>query len=136
MKNLSFIRRRHKLGKFVAATLGTMVLSMPLAAHAERVTTTEGQHEENLSAQSIAKHYYTSPAQRAEDDLLIVKTKAAIADAGLADNYPLTIDADHGVVTLTGVLASRADTQLAVNLVAGIDGVRGVNNKLTWVRKP
>ena len=136
VKNASFMRRQHKFGKLVAAALSAMALSMPLAARAHNVTTTESLHEENLSAQSVAKHHYTSPAQRAEDDLLIVKTKVAIADAGLADNYPLTIDADHGVVTLAGVLASPADVQRAVSLVAGIDGVRGVNNRLTWEKQP
>ena len=136
MKNASFISRRHKLGMLVAAAFGATALSMSLAARAHNVTSTESLREENLSAQSVAKHHYASPAQRAEDELLIVKTKAAIADEGLADNYPLTIDADHGVVTLTGVLASRADVQRAVSLVAGIDGVRGVNNRLTWVKKP
>jgi hyperosmotically inducible periplasmic protein len=124
-----------KTGKWAAA-LGAIALSMPLAAGAQNVTTTESLHEQDLSAQSAAKHHYASPAERAEDDLLIVKTKAAIADEGLADNYPLTVDADHGVVTLTGVLASREDVQRAVSLVAGIDGVRGVNNRLTWEKKP
>jgi hyperosmotically inducible periplasmic protein len=135
MKNVSFIRQ-HKFGEVVAAAVGAMALSMPLAAYAEHVTTTETVHQENLAAQSAAEHHYTSPAQRAEDDLLIVKTKAAIADSGLVDNYPLTVDADHGVVTLTGVLVSREDVQRALSLVAGIDGVRGVNNKLTWVKEP
>ena len=65
-----------------------------------------------------------------------MKIKAAIADERLADNYPLTVDADHGRVTLTGVLASPQDVQRAVNLVAGIDGVAGVNNRLTWQKVP
>ena len=133
MKHASFICR-YKSGRLVAAALGALTLSMPLAAGAQNVTSTERLHEENLSAQSVAKHHYASPAQRADDDLLIVKTKTTIADAGLADNYPMTIDADHGVVTLTGVLASRIDVQRAVSLVASIDGVRGVNNRLTWVK--
>jgi len=37
--------------------------------------------------------------------------KTAIADEGLADDYPLTVDADHGRVTLTGgarIAARRA----------------------------
>jgi osmotically-inducible protein OsmY len=134
MKHANFIYHRHKSGRLVATALGALTLSMPLAAGAQNVTSTESQHEENLSAQSVAKHHYALPAQRADDDLLIVKTKTAIADAGLADNYPMTIDADHGVVTLTGVLASRIDVQRAVSLVASIDGVRGVNNRLTWVK--
>ena len=93
-------------------------------------------HEENQQAQSAAKHHYASPAQRAEDALLIVKIKAAIADEGLADDYPLTVDADHGRVTLVGVLASREDVDRAVALVAGIDGVKGINNRLTWQKNP
>jgi hypothetical protein len=42
---------------------------------------------------------------------LIVEAKTAIADEGLADDYPLTVDADHGRVTLTGgarIAARRA----------------------------
>jgi osmotically-inducible protein OsmY len=50
----------------------------------------------------------------------------------LADDYPLTVDADHGRVTLTGVLASQTNVERAAALVAGIDGVTGVNNRLTW----
>jgi osmotically-inducible protein OsmY len=60
-----------------------------------------------------------------------VEVKTAIADEGLADDYPLTVDADHGRVTLTGVLASSQDVRRAVTLAAGIDGVKGVNNRLT-----
>jgi hypothetical protein len=32
---------------------------------------------------------------------LIVEAKTAIADEGLADDYPLTVDTDHGRVTLS-----------------------------------
>jgi len=65
-----------------------------------------------------------------------VEAKTAIADEGLADDYPLTVDADHGRVTLTGVLASRQDVRRAVTLVASLDGVKGVNNLLTWRKSP
>ncbi len=62
--------------------------------------------------------------------------KAAIANEGLADDSPLTVDADHGRVTLTGVLASREDVDHAIALVASLDGVKGVNNRLTWQKNP
>jgi hypothetical protein len=102
----------------------------------QETVTHESVHEQQLQAQSAAEHHYASPAERAEDDLLIVKVKAAIANSDLADNYPLTVDADHGRVTLTGVLASPDDVQDTVALVKGIDGVTGVNNRLTWAKRP
>jgi osmotically-inducible protein OsmY len=113
-----------------------ILLAPPLSAFAQNRVSSETVREQNLSAQSEAKHHYNSPAERAEDDLLIVKVKAAIADSGLADEYPLTVDADHGRVTLTGVLASPADVERTLRLVSAIDGVKGVNNRLTWEKRP
>jgi hyperosmotically inducible protein len=134
MSNATVYRTR---AAFAAAALaGAIVLALPAAAKAQQRNSNESVREENLSAQSAAKHHYASPAERAQDALLIVKVKAAIADEGLADDYPLTVDADHGRVTLTGVLASREDVDRAVTIVAGIGGVTGVNNRLTWQKNP
>lgn len=122
----------------LAVGLTIAALSVALMAPTIRAQTSvssESEHQANLSAQSVERHHYASPAERAQDALLIVKVKAAIADEGLADDYPLTVDADHGRVTLTGVLASPQDVRRAVTLVAGIGGVTGVNNRLTWQKK-
>jgi|HubBroStandDraft_4_1064222.scaffolds.fasta_scaffold101017_4 hyperosmotically inducible protein len=130
-------RSGRKAGASAAVALSfAMALSMTATGWAQNTVSNESVHEQDLSAQSAAKHHYNSPAERAEDDLLIVKVKAAIADEGLADDSPMTVDADHGRVTLTGVLASREDVQRAVGLVAGIDGVKGVNNRLSWEKNP
>jgi osmotically-inducible protein OsmY len=115
---------------------GMTVTMVSARAIAQTTVNSESMHQENLSAHSVESHHYASPADRARDALLIVKVKAAIADEGLADNYPLTVDADHGRVTLTGVLASPQDVRRAVTLVARIDGVTGVNNRLTWQKGP
>lgn len=129
--------RRRWAMLFAAATLsGAIALSLPAAARAQERTESESVRQQDLSAQSSAKHHYASPAQRAQDALLIVEVKAAIANEGLADDYPLTVDADHGRVTLTGVLASREDVDRAIAVVAGLDGVTGVNNRLTWQKNP
>jgi hyperosmotically inducible protein len=131
--------KHHPRPRSLAAVLTIGALSVAIVASRTRAQTSvssESERHENLSAQSVQNHHYTSPAERAEDALLIVKVKAAIAHEGLADNYPLTIDADHGRVTLTGVLASPRDVRRAVVLVAGIDGVTGVNNRLTWQKVP
>lgn len=113
-----------------------MLMALAQNAPAQNRVTSQSVREQDLSAHSAAKHHYNSPAERAEDALLMVKVKAAIADSGIADNYPLTVDADHGRVTLTGVLASRDDVQAALQIVSGVDGVKGINNRLTWVKQP
>ena len=137
MVNFGHHHRRRWAGLFAgAAVSGAIALTLPAAAKAQERTNSEAVRQEDLSAQSAAKHHYASPADRAQDALLIVKVKAAIADEGLADDYPMTVDADHGRITLTGVLASREDVNRAVSLVAGIDGVTGVNNRLTWDKNP
>jgi osmotically-inducible protein OsmY len=118
------------------AALSLTIMAQPSTARAKSGVDNETVGQENLSAESTAKHHYASPAERAQDALLIVEVKTAIADEGLADDYPLTVDADHGRVTLTGVLASPQDVHRAVTLAAGIDGVKGVNNRLTSRKAP
>ena len=115
------------------AALGLTIMAMaqPSTARGQSGFESEPVRQENLSAENTATHHYASPAERAQDALLIAEVKTAIADEGLADDYPLTVDADHGRVTLTGVLASPQDVHRAVTLAAGIDGVKGVNNRLT-----
>jgi osmotically-inducible protein OsmY len=120
----------------VVALSGAFALTLPAAATAQERADSESVRQQNLSAQSSAQHHYASPAERAQDALLIVKVKAAIANQGFADDYPLTVDADHGRVTLTGVLASREDVARTLTLVAGIGGVTGVNNRLSWQKNP
>jgi osmotically-inducible protein OsmY len=131
----------NRIGGIVSASAAValsfaMTLAVPATGRAQNSVSSETVHEQDLSAQSAARHHYSSPAERAEDDLLIVKVKAAIADEGLADDSPMTVDADHGRVTLTGVLPSHEDVQRAVGVVAGIDGVKGVNNRLSWEKNP
>lgn len=121
---------------FAVAALSLTIMAQPSTARAQSGVDNETVRQENLSAESTATHHYASPAERAQDALLIVEVKTAIADEGLADDYPLTVDADHGRVTLTGVLASPQDVHRAVTLAAGIDGVKGVNNRLTSRKAP
>lgn len=136
MKTSGFNCQRRRPAWTLGAAACTIALMCAVSANAQTHNSSESVTEQELSAHSYQQHHYASPAERAEDALLIVKVKAAIADAGLADDAPLTVDADHGRVTLTGVLDSKADVAQAVALVAGIDGVKGINNRLTWQKEP
>ncbi|MGA8566933.1 MAG: BON domain-containing protein [Candidatus Binataceae bacterium] len=135
MPNTKYTSQELLAAGLAVAALSLTIMAQSSTARAQTRVDSESVHQE-LSAQSTATHHYSSPADEAQDALLIVKVKAAIADEGLADDYPLTVDADHGRVTLAGVLASPEDVQRAAILVAGIDGVKGVNNRLTSRKVP
>ena len=78
------------------------------------------------------EHHYNSPAERANDALLITEVKSALADDGVTDNYPVAVDCDHGKVLLSGVVKSARDAKHAGDIAAAAQGVTGVKNQLTW----
>ncbi len=92
------------------AALSLTIMAQPSTARAQSGVESETVHQENLSAESIATHHYASPAERAQDALLIVEVKTAIAHEGLADDYPLTVDADH---IIDSALEGSATTTLS-----------------------
>jgi osmotically-inducible protein OsmY len=117
----------------VAATLA-VVSSIGLLAPGARAetTTTSANSAEHDSVNVAAEHHYNSPAERANDALLIAEVKSALANDGVADNYPVAVDCDHGTVLLSGVVKSARDAKHAGDIAAAADGVTGVKNQLTW----
>src|SRR5580704_6768169 len=87
---------------------------------------------ENDSVNVKAEHHYNSPAERANDDLLITEVKSALAHDGVADGYLVAVDCDHGKIMLSGVVKSARDAKHAGDIAAGAQGVTGVNDQLTW----
>jgi len=87
---------------------------------------------EHDSVNVAAEHHYNSPAERANDALLITEVKSALADDGVTDNYPVAVDCDHGKVLLSGVVKSARDAKQAGDIAAAAQGVTGVKNQLTW----
>ena len=87
---------------------------------------------EHDKVQTSAEHHYNSPAERANDDLLITEVKSSLADQGISDGYPVEVDCDHGTIQLSGVVASADDARAAEALALNTKGVVGVQNKLTW----
>jgi osmotically-inducible protein OsmY len=87
---------------------------------------------EHDSVNVTAEHHYNSPAERANDALLITEVKSALADDGVADKYPVAVDCDHGKILLSGVVKSARDAKHAGDIAAAAQGVTGVKNQLTW----
>ena len=82
------------------------------------------------SASWVGHHHYNSDAERAQDDLIITEVKGALAEDGISKGYPVEVDADHGTVTLNGVVASRDDVKAAAQDAADVHGVVAVRNLL------
>ncbi len=87
---------------------------------------------EHDSVNVKADHHYNSPAERANDDLLITEVKSALARDGVANGYPVAVDCDHGKIMLSGVVKSAQDAKHAGDIAAAAQGVTGVNDQLTW----
>ena len=101
-------------------------------ADAPIVTTEKSQTVEHDKVRTSAEHIYNSPAERANDDLLITEVKSSLADRGISDKYPVEVDCDHGTIQLSGVVASADDAKQAEQIASNTKGVVGVKNQLTW----
>jgi len=128
---------RHK--KLISTMLSGVAAGLILAirVHAQQGTpdsppTSQSIKMERDTVQSSAAHHYNSPAERANDALIITEVKTSLADQGITDRYPVAVDCDHGTVQLTGVVASPDDAKQAVALAQNIKGVVDVKNQLTW----
>ena len=96
------------------------------------LSTNKSLDVEHDKVKTSAEHHYNSPAERANDDLLITEVKSSLADQGISDGYPVEVDCDHGTIQLSGVVASADDAKAAEALALNTRGVVGVQNKLTW----
>src|SRR5260370_34036128 len=104
--------------------------SNPAAANAPVVTTDRSQTVEHDKVRTSAEHIYNSPAERANDDLLITEVKSSLADRGISDRYPVEVDCDHGTIQLSGVVAAADAARNAAVIALNTRGVVGVKNKL------
>ena len=129
---------RHK--KLISTVVCGVAAGLILAirVHAQQAIPPENPpatHFEKLerdTVKSSAEHHYNSPAERANDALIITEVKTSLADQGITDRYPVAVDCDHGTVQLTGVVASADAAKQAVTLAQNIQGVTEVKNQLTW----
>lgn len=117
------------------ATLWTVTGSVVLAdqvAFQQGTTTANAVSRQDDTVRTSARHHYQSPAKRAKDALLITEVKSGLAEDGVADDYPVVVDCDHGRIRLSGVVASADDAQRAGDIAADAPGVVAVVNQLTW----
>jgi osmotically-inducible protein OsmY len=80
----------------------------------------------------VGEQHNNSSAERAHDAMLISEVKSAFSHDGVANEYPVAVDCDHGMIRLSGVVNSASDAKHAGDIAAAADGVTGVKNQLTW----
>ncbi|GHF88589.1 BON domain-containing protein [Thalassotalea marina] len=67
----------------------------------------------------------------AQDAWIDGKAEATLLFNTNLNSFDINTDVKNGVVTLTGKVEHSVDKKLAYELVAGIDGVKSVDNKIT-----
>lgn len=102
------------------------------ASHVAATVNNQSMTIEHDIARTSNEHRYNSPAERANDDLLITEVKSSLAQQGISDRYPVEVDCDRGTIQLSGVVASADDARQAQSIALNTRGVVGVKNKLTW----
>jgi osmotically-inducible protein OsmY len=124
---------RYKFRGMLVATLAATLSAQVVLAQdlGPKAITNEAVKSEHMSAHSEQDTTYKSPADRANDALLITEVKSALAHDGVANGYPITVGVSHGVVMLTGLLGSREDVAHAISLARNAEGVKDVQSSLT-----
>jgi hypothetical protein len=92
-------------------------------------------YEQKMTAHHVGNHHYNSPADEANDALLITEVKSALANANLGQPYAVTVDADHGTVILTGEVQNHESADRIYDIAAQCDGVKAVQSQLDWPTK-
>jgi osmotically-inducible protein OsmY len=116
----------------IGSVIGGGLLAANAFAEQGTTASSNSSSRENDRVNVRAEHHYNSPAERANDAMLITEVKSALADDGVADNYVVAVDCDHGKVLLSGVVKSAEDARHAGDIAAAAQGVTGVKNQLTW----
>jgi len=116
----------------IGSVIGGGLLAANAFAEQGTTASSNSSSRESDRVNVRAEHHYNSPAERANDAMLITEVKSALADDGVADDYVVAVDCDHGKVLLSGVVKSAEDARHAGDIAAAAQGVTGVKNQLTW----
>jgi osmotically-inducible protein OsmY len=135
MFNLRLAPKCGSLVLVAAVAIALAASQMPagqVGAEEGKSTQSSSVTTDNESANLEGHHHYQSPADRANDALLITEVKSALAEDGVAEDSPIVVDCDHGKILLSGVMKSAQDAQHARDIAARAPGVVAVKNQLSW----
>jgi hyperosmotically inducible periplasmic protein len=79
-----------------------------------------------------AEHAFHATTDQISDATLTTKVKSTLLSNDSTRKYSIHVESDHGTVTIDGTVGSRSNAKYVASVVAGVSGVRTVENKLTW----
>lgn len=102
-------------------------------ANANRAMTREDVKSKANDYLAEAKRLGRKVGSGADDVWLWTKTRSELATAEDLRDSTIEVDVENGVITLTGNVASNEQLKRADAIAKGIDGQKGVQNKLKVV---
>ncbi|CAM3779061.1 Phospholipid-binding protein [Bordetella sputigena] len=100
----------------VAAVLGLSTAALPSAYAADNA------NSDGKPKQSVGEY--------ASDTVVTTKVKAAIVADKSLSALDIAVETNNGVVTLTGTVATAAQSDQATHVARGVEGVKQVKNNL------
>ena len=93
-----------------------------------------GEAVENAgsAAGKSVEHVYHASVDQMSDAALTTKVKSALWRNERTRKYSIHVESDQGKVTIDGAVRSRKSAKYVQAVVAAVEGVHKVDNKLTW----
>jgi len=94
-----------------------------------RLVVTDGAELVGIVTRSDLLRAFLAP-----DNEILARVRRDVVDRHLWDDpFAVEVSVHEGVVKLAGQVANRSTVIFAEQLIAGVDGVVGVRNELTWL---
>lgn len=113
---------------YIAVSVALM-LSGVLAACDNNKPTIAGTSESTSTPQKM-ENAADKTGQALDDSAITAKAKLALAGESDLKSMNISVETVQGRVTLSGNVPSEAESQRAATVVSGLEGVKGVDNRL------
>jgi osmotically-inducible protein OsmY len=110
----------------------TQAFSQDSAAGQEMHQSGEAIKQAGSDTAASVKHAYHGTADEVSDATLTTKVKSKLLADAKVRPYSIHVESDQGAVTLDGAVDSPSTAKYVDSVVASVDGVQTVNDKLTW----
>jgi osmotically-inducible protein OsmY len=76
-----------------------------------------------------------SPGEVIDDAAITTKVKAGLIAEPAVKAFAINVDTSKGVVTLTGIVDSERQRQIAIQVAEGVSGVKQVEARNLFIRR-
>ncbi|MBE4733513.1 MULTISPECIES: CBS domain-containing protein [Streptomyces] len=136
---------RRQAAKAEARSAGRLMTEPPITVHADdtvvEAARTMAQHrverlpvvdEEERLVGIVTRRDLLQVFLRPDEEIRSTVTREVVVRTLWLAPHSVDVTVDQGVVTLSGQLERKSETEIAVSMTRQVDGVVGVVDKLTW----